>query len=128
MGEFRNHHCFDFIFFIYYFDISSLILEMPLKRLFFAIDISVQDKGNIDHWRSNIEFTGKMVKAKNLHITLAFLGEKSAPNQQNIVEKINVFYQPASSSPIIIHAEHIHSFDRAKVICLGFSHFDPRLN
>ncbi|MCG8710675.1 RNA 2',3'-cyclic phosphodiesterase [Brenneria sp. 4F2] len=56
----------------------------PTRRLFFALPLPEKNQREIVRWRAE-HFppeAGRPVAAANLHLTLAFLGEVSAPKEQ----------------------------------------------
>lgn len=69
------------------------------RRLFFAIDFSADLRQQIISWRAQhfpIE-AGKPIAAANLHLTLAFLGEVSMPQQQALMQAVTRLQSSAFS-------------------------------
>ncbi|MBL4909906.1 MAG: RNA 2',3'-cyclic phosphodiesterase [Alteromonadaceae bacterium] len=101
-----------------------------MKRLFFALDITNNDKQLLTHWRDkalNLPF--KTITTENFHITLAFLGNTSSVQQQQLTDSANKFSQQISpiTSPIL-QLNHVGLFKKPKVMYLGLQTCPDWLN
>jgi len=95
-----------------------------MNRLFFALDISSSEKQTIAHWRDNqLKLPFKAIPANNFHVTLAFLGQVNAQQQQNLVAsaaQVSKQLFPLINTKLVF--EHLGLFNKPKVFYLGLSH------
>jgi 2'-5' RNA ligase len=92
-----------------------------MNRLFFALDIAASDKQTIAHWRDNkFKQAFKAIPSDNFHITLAFLGNTSSEQQQQLISDANKFAKliyPINKPQLLL--THLGLFKKPKVMYLG---------
>ena len=99
-----------------------------MSRLFFALDISTEDKAAIAYWRAQqLQLPFKAINQSNFHITLSFLGQVSLPQQaalinsaENISTKIKETHQ--LESPPLLSLDYYSLLTKPKVLFIGNSH------
>ncbi|WP_440874931.1 RNA 2',3'-cyclic phosphodiesterase [Thalassotalea sp. PLHSN55] len=69
-----------------------------LSRLFFALDINDNDKEMIANWRDQLDLPFKAIAPENFHITLAFLGNVNAKQQQELLLKAQTANQQLTNN------------------------------
>ena len=91
------------------------------KRLFFALDISANDKQTIAYWRDQtLKLPFKAITKNNFHITLAFLGNTNAEQQQKLINGANILARPITANKNNeLQLDHIGLFKKPKVMYLG---------
>lgn len=73
------------------------------KRMFIALDISTDVQQKLCAWRTReLNLSYKAIPAKNLHLTLAFLGQVNAKQQAKIVSALDRLHnnRQTSGSPL----------------------------
>ncbi len=92
-----------------------------MKRLFFALDIAANDKQSIAQWRDQqLKQPFKAIASDNFHITLAFLGNTTSEQQQQLTNHASKLTQ--QMSPIkdqTLRLDHLGLFKKPKVMYLG---------
>jgi 2'-5' RNA ligase len=87
------------------------------KRLFFALDLPDETRGDIVRWRAERlpQDAGRPVAAANLHLTLAFLGEVSAEKQKTLEAMAGRITQPGFT----LRLDDAGQWLRSRVVWLG---------
>jgi 2'-5' RNA ligase len=90
-------------------------------RLFFALDINEQDKQRIAQWRSqNLSVAFKHVAQHNFHITLAFIGQATTHQKQQLMAAATQYAKLFSAeTPITLQLDYLGLFVKPKVLFLG---------
>ena len=98
------------------------VLFMP--RLFFALWPGEETRKQIDHVARQFKDQNiKQVKKSNLHITLEFLGEVSAEDQEALIEKINKL----ELEPFEIELTKIGWWRKPQILWIGTMHIPKEL-
>ena len=93
-----------------------------MPRLFFALDINSQDKAKIAQWRSYyLSLPFKAINADNFHITLAFLGNIDAHQQQALTLAATQLSANISIKKNALLLDHCGLFKKPQVLYLGIS-------
>jgi len=94
-----------------------------MSRLFFALDISNEDKQIIDDFNTqNLTVQFKVIPKHNYHITLCFLGAINTVHKEILVQKatkLTLQLAPITVGSLLI--DHVGLFKRPKVLYLGSS-------
>jgi 2'-5' RNA ligase len=86
-------------------------------RLFFALEPSGQDKLAIESWRYKaLSSFEKPVPSKNFHITLAFLGQTTSSQLDELIQKVDSLCVPPKFS---VKLNHLGYWSKPKVLWLG---------
>ena len=92
-------------------------------RCFFALEPSPASRFAIEQWRQKyLPPLDAAVPAGNYHITLAFLGEASHSQVDDMVSFLNNQPLPA---PFALNLNHVGYFARPKVFWLGIDDYCP---
>lgn len=98
-----------------------------MKRLFFALDISQQDKEIIEKWRRSLSISARPVPIDNFHITLVFLGNTTQKIEETLLENTTVSANFCSPQGFQITLESLGLFRKPQVLYLTCSHFPDKL-
>jgi RNA 2',3'-cyclic 3'-phosphodiesterase len=95
-----------------------------MKRLFFALDISTENKQLIANWREQqLALPYKTIDVNNFHITLCFLGNSTAEQQALLITKANkLIPHIANKSETSLLLDHYGLFKKPKVFYLGLQY------
>lgn len=104
---------------------SSRALAKPAQRLFFALWPPAETARRIhQHTRGLLPTTvGRRLAADQLHVTLAYLGQQSADQQQcamDVADRLELV-------PFTLSLDHAGHFARAGVVWLGANHLPSPL-
>ncbi|MFM5133757.1 RNA 2',3'-cyclic phosphodiesterase [Aeromonas rivipollensis] len=94
-----------------------------MPRLFFALPLHQLAPALID-WRERRPWPGLPVSERNLHLTLAFLGEADEATQARLIAAAAQQRCP----PFSVHLDHIGWFARARAAWVGPSEWPNELN
>jgi len=101
------------------------------KRLFFALDLSKQDKLKLSQWReTNLDVAGKKINSTNFHITLAFLGLISSEQENKMIDICHHYISSQNlltSPPHCLMINKLGLFKRPQVLYLDFINFPKQL-
>lgn len=93
-----------------------------MPRLFFALDITPQDKAKIAQWRAQyLSLPFKAINSDNFHITLAFLGNINIQQQQALTLFADQIATHLSIKEKSLLLDHCGLFKKPQVLYLGIS-------
>ena len=102
-------------------------------RLFFAIDITEQDKDQLAIWQEKLSHENDnqkndghksyaLVDKNNFHITLSFLGQVTDEQYQQLIDKADqLAAQISLTETQTIELDHLRLFKKPKVLYLGLA-------
>jgi 2''-5'' RNA ligase len=99
----------------------------PLKRLFFALNCTPQQRRAIAQWRSALELrNGRPVPVENFHLTLKFLGGCRSRRKSPISARPLPTFEPPGV-PLRVALDRLDVWRRAGVLVLASEQASPQL-
>lgn len=101
-----------------------------MARFFFALDLSPKDKAKIAELQQEVTpALPKPTGLNNLHLTLAFLGNISESNVDNLTKVANQLAKKLTSkNGYQLNADHLGVFAKAQVLFIGLAQTPEWLN
>ncbi|MCL1040269.1 MULTISPECIES: RNA 2',3'-cyclic phosphodiesterase [Shewanella] len=98
-----------------------------MKRLFLAISPNAAQLDTLTQLQANIGGEGRIVPRDNLHMTLAFLGQCSAAQQEALSETLARLAHQRRLPAFEVTLNTLAHWDKPKILCLKGEARDPQL-
>jgi len=94
------------------------------KRLFLGIALDKQQTQQLIELQADFDSAVRLVPAKNLHLTLRFLGLIDAETEQQLEQQISLMDKPKFSLTL----DSLEHWTKPKILCLTGQNEDPALS